>query len=389
MLLSVAIALAPGSLSEVLDECLRRARTRVVFARAPSFPLAAFLLELQRANPNVVFIDLTSPDFEELISQIRGVCSAEVIVVNLTAPPDSIIAAMRAGASDFVTPPVEQSLAAALRRVESRRLQCGNPDSRCLGILSAQGGSGGTTVACHLAAALQRVTEKSILLADLDFGAGDVGFRMEVTGPYTILDAVNNAQRLDFSYWKGLVGNCGPRLDVIPAPRGLVTADSFDHDAVRGVIGFLKSIYDWLIVDLGRGPNVVTLSLLPEMQEILLVTTPELPALHRTKCLVQELEREGFGAARLHIVLTKTPRSSEFSADELQRVLGADICCQLPNQFADLHRAYTERKLVAPDSVLGKQFTHFARKVAGIPDEGDRSHRSLFRRAAALGWGRA
>ena len=73
-------------------------------------------------------------------------------------------------------------------------------------------------IACHAAVELGRENGRKVLLADFDVDAGIVSFLMKVKSPYSILDAINNLHRLDASYWKALVSNGIPGLEIIPAP---------------------------------------------------------------------------------------------------------------------------------------------------------------------------
>ena len=60
-----------------------------------------------------------------------------------------------------------------------------------------------------------------MLLADLDVSAGMVAFLMKSVSPYSVADALNNVDRLDSSYWKALVSNGIPGLEVISAPTAV------------------------------------------------------------------------------------------------------------------------------------------------------------------------
>ena len=92
---------------------------------------------------------------------------------------------------------------------------------KMIGFLSAKGGCGATTLACHVASELQNVTQKNVLLADLDLTSGMVGFLMKTPSSYSILDAIKNLSRLDESLWKALVVEHRPGLSVMPAPASL------------------------------------------------------------------------------------------------------------------------------------------------------------------------
>ncbi len=53
------------------------------------------------------------------------------------------------------------------------------------------------------------------------------------------------------------------------------------------MLQFTRGVYDWIVVDMGRGLNALTASMLEEIDEMYLIATLDLPALHQTKQVVQ------------------------------------------------------------------------------------------------------
>jgi pilus assembly protein CpaE len=157
----------------------------------------------------------------------------KVIAMHATADPKIILAAMRAGANEFLHPPLDESLPAALERILSAADVDEVPATRgrIIGFLSAKGGCGATTIACHIASEIHHQTRKSVLLADLDLISGLVGFLMKAPSSYSILDAIKNLARLDESLWRALVVEQRPGLSVIPSPTTIKFAGSFSSCA--------------------------------------------------------------------------------------------------------------------------------------------------------------
>ena len=75
---------------------------------------------------------------------------------------------------------------------------------------------------CHVAAELGRQNQK-VLLTDLDLDAGMVGFITKTKSVYSILDAINNLHRLDIHYWKALVSNGIPGVEIVASPLALAS----------------------------------------------------------------------------------------------------------------------------------------------------------------------
>src|ERR1700753_434680 len=98
----------------------------------------------------------------------------QIICLYPTDDASTILAAMRAGANEFVHAPYDETFTPALERVIESHHEDQLPEKRgkVIGFLSAKGGCGSTTLACHIAADLRSMTGKRVLLADLDLTSG-------------------------------------------------------------------------------------------------------------------------------------------------------------------------------------------------------------------------
>ena len=240
--------------------------------------------------------------------------------------------------------------------------------ARIIGFISAKGGCGATTVACHTAVELPRLTNGRVLLADLDFDAGMIGFLLKSKSEYTISDAVRNTQRLDQSYWQALVSN-GVRsgLEIITAPV-LSSRPSLKPEQLRFVLSFVRTQYDWVLLDLGRSLNPLSTSAAEEIDDLFLVTTLEVPALHQAKLMAQKLLDGGFKKDHLHLLLNRAPKRFEISVEEIEKMLGVPVYTSLPSDYVSLNESYSEGKLVDHASNLGKHFVRLAMKIANVSE---------------------
>jgi len=334
--------------------------------------MGPFLDRLERLRPEVVLLDvaLIKEPLDELVPMIRAKAPETTIVaLHATADPDAILGAMRAGVNEYVYPPLEPSLRAALERraTDRRRLNGMRWGGKAVGFFSSKGGCGATTVVCHLAVELGRQGQK-VLLADMDLDAGLIGFLTKAKPGYSILDAVNNLHRLDASYWKALVSNGIPGVEIIAAPAATADRTYPRQEQLRHLFGFLRSCYDFTLIDLGRSLTRVGVSALEEMDEAYLVSTLEVPALHQAKQVLQILMDGGYGKDRLRLILNRVPKRSELAPGEIEKILGMPVYAVLPSCYPELHECYSMGKLLPERSYLGKQIRELALKMAGIDE---------------------
>jgi len=373
--LTIGLAIENRELWEQAQACLADLPFRVTVEHQDVGDLSNLLDRLERMRPDVVLIDISTwrEPLEGLIASIRKAIGGDpmIVAVNNSAEADSILSALRAGINEYLFPPIGEPLRKALEKraaERSRRPSGGKTNGKSFGLLSAKGGCGATTLACHVAAELGRQGQK-VLLADLDLDAGMIAFLTKTKSVYSILDAVNNMHRLDISYWKALVSNGIPGVEIVSSPPTLASKQQPKDDQIRQVIAFARPHYDCLIADLGRSLCRIAMAALEEIDEVCVVTTLEVPALHQAKQIVQTLLDSGYGKNRIRLVLNRTPKRLDIAPQELEKMLGVPIFSMIPNDYPELYETYAEGRLLNRNSELSREITRFALKLASIEEE--------------------
>jgi pilus assembly protein CpaE len=369
--LTAGIVIESKSMWDELQSSLQDLPVRILMEQSEIGDLGSLIDRLERMRPDVIFLDISTlrEPLDHVIRKIRSSASGSaVLALNTSAEPAAILDAMRSGAAEYLYPPMREQVRAALERIGAERKNANQSVRRgghAIGFLSAKGGCGATTIACHAAVELPNVTNSHVLLADLDFDSGMVAFLLKTGGKYGIGDAAGNTHRLDQNYWKALVTNGIPGLEIIaapvPAPRQPVGPEQ-----LRVVLSFVRTQYDWVVLDLGRGLSPSAVAALDEIDDLYIVSTLDVPALHQTKTMVQRLLDIGLQPSRLHLVLNRAPKRYEVTMEELEAMLGTPVYAVVPNDYMALTECYAEGKLLSPGSALGKHLVGFAMKVAGV-----------------------
>jgi pilus assembly protein CpaE len=373
--ISVGIIIQSKEIWEELHASLETVSARVVFELAEMADDWTPLLDrIARTRPDVVLIEVTKlrDPLEEVVRRIRATpANPHVFALHTEADSTAILSALRAGASEYLFPPFNESLKSALERIsksDDRVHEHKKRGGRSIAFLSSKGGCGATTLACHIALHLPQVSGGKVLLADLDMQSGMVGFLVKAKSSYSVADAASNLQRLDQSYWRALISNGIPNLEIITAPTTPV-AKQTTPEQLRHVLAFARTLYDWTVVDLGRNLTQQALVLLDMIDTTYLVTTQEVPALHQTKQMVQSLLTSGYPRENLRLILNRMPKRGEVTIEELEGMLGMNVYATLPNDYPALQEAYTEGRLLDTTSHLGRSFNSLARRVAGVTEE--------------------
>lgn len=339
------------------------------------------LLErLMATKPEVILLDLSAvpSDLGKAIRQLKYYSSRlKVIAVHTSADPQIILSAMRAGVNEFLHSPLEDCLESAIDRILNSADSDAIPTDRgkVIGFLSSKGGCGATTVACHVAADLQALTKKSVLLVDLDLTSGLVNFLMKTPSSYSILDALKNISRLDESLWKALVVEHKSGVSVIPAPAVYSRWDHPDEDQLRQVLKFMRTQHDWIILDLGRSLNSIATAVLDELDQLFLISTLEVVALHGLKAIVHGLFQQG---EKLQLVLNRTPKTMDITVQELEKIIGRSLYASLPNDYMSLYQSYSSGNLLSANNNLSQQLNLLASRISGVQPAKPKKKFALF-----------
>jgi Flp pilus assembly CpaE family ATPase len=325
---------------------------------------------------DVALVDLSLPDSQGLETfqtlQLHAPRLPIVVLTGLDSESMALTAVGR-GAQDYLnknrlTP---EALVRALRYAVVRGHNAPEPaqaqSATVVGFLGVKGGTGVTTIASHYAAALQRETQKKVLLVDLDVSAASASFLMKARAEYTVAEASINLHRLDAGLWKGVVFSGANGVDLLPSPGAIQFNDELSGERVRHVVRFARALYGFIVLDLGR-LNSLSMNLLEETGELFVVATPELPSLYETARVLKRLFEVGGTRERTRLILNRTSRVGPCSIGDLETALGYPAYATLADCSSDLHEAYADGRFLDPRLPLHKQVSQIACKALGMED---------------------
>ena len=383
--LSVGVVIGNARLWEETQALLRLMPVRVVFESARTATEDVLFARIDRFKPDVLLIDpgaLPQP-LGELVPLIKELPSPPfVVVVQESATAEEIIRALRAGADEFVFPPLESSMKEALERLAkqaaARQAAPARAAGKSIGFLAAKAGCGATTIACHAAVELARVSGKSTLLGDFDLAAGTVRVLMKADSRYSVLDAARNTADLDDRYWKALISNGFPGVEVLAGVSTDLYREYPNPEDVRQVLEFARQRYPYIVADLGAGLDAAALCALQEVDELVLVTTTEMPSLQMAKLQIHRLGAAGFRRGHIRLVLNRVSRRVELAPAEIEKALDIEVYATLPNDYGALERAFTEGRLLPENNGLRQAIARLIHNLVGLePPEGKKRF-SLF-----------
>jgi pilus assembly protein CpaE len=340
--------------------------------------LLAALDLLVRNIFDVALVDLSLPDsngLETFLTIQRHAPDLPIIIVTSLDDEAVALSAVRRGAQDYLAKGSlkKDTLVRALNYAIARSRNPPEPVARVrdkaavIGMLGSNGGVGTTTVACHWALELNSQTSQRVLLVDLEASSTGASFLMKQTAPHTLLDAVQNLHRLDAALWSGFT--CSPRegVDLLQAPGVAGIHDPPTAERVRHILRFARTLYDWIVVDLGR-LTVRSLAILEETKDSFIVTTPELPSLFETNRLLQRLLDAGFPREKMRLLLNRKTKGTSFSPEDVEKALGYPVYGSIPDDSREMDEAFADGRFLDENLPIRKAIAQVLRKWRGIEE---------------------
>lgn len=322
---------------------------------------------LQSNSKLGVYLDLGA-DAEQALGWVETLGeAAPPVLAGGPAEPQVILRAMRAGALGFFP---DHQFDDELERITTRlqnqaALEAPAQLGRAVAVLGAKGGVGSTTVACEIAAALARTGARTAIL-DAKTCFGDVALHFDVSPAHTLADVAEQADDLDASFLATVAHlHEGSGVHVVAAPSDPAEAEGIDVVHVERAIELLQSEFDWVVVDLPRITDEISLQILDRVDQTLLVTTTELTSIARAQQHCKILEQLGHGEEKVHIVANRASRPSIVGDEDPFSLLGLSAHAHIPED-SDAFSASVE--VGSPVSANGrsKAATAFSDLVRGL-----------------------
>ena len=294
-----------------------------------------------QTNPDIGLVAIDSdPDRAlKLVSELaENAPHCAVLVVSASGDGSLILQAMRAGAKEFLTEPLQlEDLLAALERIGERRF--GRDEnkprgSQVIAVSGAIGGVGTTSLAVNLGCALAQDESNSVALVDLDLCLGDADVFLDTIPDYTLVDVAQSVSRLDFSLLKRSLTKHSSGLYLLPRPVQLEDIGLITAEDLRRVVGLLKATFTHLVLDLSKSYSAIDLVALEMANHVLLVTQLDLPCLRNVVRLMSSFAEMDDLADKIKIVVNRVGLDAgQITLKKAEETIGKDIFWQLPNDY--------------------------------------------------------
>jgi pilus assembly protein CpaE len=297
-------------------------------------------------KPHIVLMDINMPDMDGITAtreMSTKVPFSQVIIMSVQSDQHYMKQAMAAGARDFQPKPfTSEELVSCIRRVyrigqptyqqfeaiERAKTQqalqpalAGEQDDglgRVIAIYSPKGGVGTSAIAANLAVAMHQASG-DVILMDGDLQFGDISVHLNTKPTRTISDLIQQDQ-LEVDLLPDILVPHDSGLKLLLAPPQPELADIIMPNIISEVVEQLKKQFKLVLVDTGPGLSEMTLNIMEKVDQILVITVPELPSIKSTKLFLEVAEKLGF-SNRVSIVINQANKPGGIKAEKIEGVL--------------------------------------------------------------------
>jgi pilus assembly protein CpaE len=308
-----------------------------------------------QVKPDVVLMDINMPDMDGIAATeaIRKKNPwIQIVILSVQSDANYMRRAMLAGARDFLTkPPMIDDLTGAIRRAgvmaqDERNKAAQTYTTSASGVTtgpgaqlidrgkiivvySPKGGTGTTTIATNLAIAL-KTEENRVALVDGNLQFGDVAVFLNEQGKNTILDLAPRVDELDPDVIDGvMVEHNTSHIQVLAAPRP-ENAEQVSGEQFGKLLGFMKKMYDYTIVDTPSYLTDVVLASIEVADGIVLVTTQEIPAIKNINLFLNLADLLKISRSQIFFIMNKYDKRIAITPEKVGESLRQEIIASVP-----------------------------------------------------------
>ncbi|MCA1032208.1 AAA family ATPase [Bacillus timonensis] len=217
-----------------------------------------------------------------------------------------------------------------LKQEEKPLINLLKKNSRVISVCSPKGGIGRTLLTVNLAAACIKQGQK-VAIVDANLQFGDVAMLLDSKPKQTIYEWVKEGfERGFFSIEKYLTKH-ETGIAILAAPPRPEFFEMISEEHIETVIKELKKYYDVVLIDTAPYLSDVHLKSLVESDELLLVTSSDLPTLRSSKLYIDTLQSLNLHE-KVKVILNRDSRQKPVDTKKIEEVLQNPIFSILPDQ---------------------------------------------------------
>jgi septum site-determining protein MinD len=228
-------------------------------------------------------------------------------------------------------------------------------------VASSKGGVGKTTTAINLGIALTSFG-RDVIVVDANLSTPNVSLYLGAPNvPITLHDVLHRDKKVTEALYMHSHG-----LKIVPAGQAIHFNKSPDYDKLDRIIKSLSGLADYIVIDTAAGLTEEAICGIRIGDEILIISTPELPAISDALRTVKKAKEHGKKVTG--VILTRVYEDElELSKDAVEAILETPVLAMIPEDET-LREAVQMKSAVTythPNSPASQGYKQLAAKLLG------------------------
>jgi pilus assembly protein CpaE len=261
-----------------------------------------------------------------------------LVLMEPDADPNVPITAMRMGASQVVTLPLQaDDFKLALDCISN---QFGAPAAnQVIAVAGVTGGCGATTLAINLAFEVaQSHSNLRVVLAELSLPMGKLPLYLNVEPRYTTVDLLKDIHRIDLYFMQQALTPIVDRFRILAGPYESVSPLSVPSADVLLLIECLRQLADIVVLDVPCTMDAIYFDTLKAADKIVLVGEQKVPSIRALQLVESSLKDK-----HIHMLLNRyDPNLVAFGVDRLRSMLHVDELWTVASDYASVSSAVNQ-----------------------------------------------
>jgi Flp pilus assembly CpaE family ATPase len=199
--------------------------------------------------------------------------------------------------------------------------------------LSAKGGTGTSSLCANIAMNIkQGQPEARMVVADLVLPIGSIGPIVGYEGKLnliTVSDLPSSQMSGDY-FPKNLPKPDLWQFQLLPGSPDPQSGNALKGDRVGFVVDMLRSVYDFVILDIGRGLSHISLPLIQKADLISLIVSTDHGTVKLTKTIWKYLQSQGVDHQKIYMILNRALGLEGSTKSEAEEIIGLPIKSTMP-----------------------------------------------------------
>lgn len=291
------------------------------------------LVEVRRKHPDLIIVDIMMPhmtgyQFTKTIRAMPGMKNLPILIYSARFQPVDKKTALDAGATDYLSKTVSPD-----KIVDKIKDLLGSQSEqktgRNIAFFSLRGGVGVSTLTSNVATIVSLSKKQATNLVDLNPVGGHIGMMMGLRTKRGIATLMQDSKELTRdTVEKHSALHEASNINVFCSPMQLNQKEVFHTSG--DILSTLSQNSAFIFWDL---PSVFTpevSEILPKLYRLVLVLSPDLPAIQSTVVALQNLPKLGVAIENIKIVLNNNTETSPIKIPSIEKALKMQLFADIP-----------------------------------------------------------